>query len=62
MKLSTEAIVAAAIAVIFAGLSLGAIAREQGGSGSSAHNVYIATSNSSPSQVTANGQDVLRLN
>ena len=62
MKLSTEAIVAAAIAVIFAVLSLGAIAREQGGSGSNAHNAYIATSSSSLSQVTADGQDVLRFN
>jgi hypothetical protein len=61
MKLSTEAIVAAAIAVIFAVLSLGAIAREQGEPGSSAHNVYIATSNSSLSEVTESGKDVLGL-
>ena len=52
MRLSTEAIVAAAIALIFAVLSLGGIARERGEPGNSAHNVYIATSNSSPSQVT----------
>jgi len=62
MRLSTEAIVAAAIALIFAVLSLGAIARERGEPGNSAHNVYIATSNSSRSQLTANGQDVLRFN
>jgi len=62
MKLSTEAIVAAAIAVIFAVLSLGAIAREQGGYGSNGRNPYIATSSSSLSQVTAKGQDVLRFN
>jgi hypothetical protein len=62
MKLSTEAIVAAAIGVVFAILSLGAIAREQGGSGSNAHIAYIATSSSSVSQVTASGQGVLRFN
>jgi len=62
MKLSTEAIVAAAIALIFAVLSLGAIAREQGGPVSSAHNVYIAASGSSLSQVTANEQNVLQFN
>jgi hypothetical protein len=62
MKLSTEAIVAVAIAVIFAALSLGAIVREQGGSGGNPHNPYIATSSSSLSQATAKGQDVLRLN
>jgi len=59
MKLSTEAIVAAAIAVIFAVLSLGAIARERGERGSGVHNAYVATSNSSLRRITANGQDVL---
>jgi len=62
MKLSTEAIVAATIGVIFAVLSLGAIAREQGRSESNAHNAYIATSSSSLSQVTASEQNVLRFN
>ena len=59
MKLSTEAIVAAAIALIFAALSMGAIAPEQGPLGSSAHNVYIATS-PGISQIPANGPDVPR--
>jgi len=62
MKLSTEAIVAVAITLIFAVLSLGAIAREQGGSRSNTRNAYIATSGSGLSQVTANRQDVLRFN
>jgi hypothetical protein len=35
MKLSTETIVAAAVAVVFAVLTLGAIVREQGAPGSS---------------------------
>ena len=61
MRLSTEAIVAAAIAGIFAALSLGAIAREQGERPSSTHNVLVATSNSGPSQITANRQGVLRV-
>jgi hypothetical protein len=59
MKLSTEAIVAAAIAVIFAILSLGAIASERGEQGSSGSNVYVATSNSSLSHIPANGRDAL---
>ena len=46
MKFSTEAIVAVAIAVVFALLSFGAIAREQGqGPARSGHNAYIAGSN-----------------
>jgi hypothetical protein len=46
MKLSTEAIVALAVAVVFALLSLGAIAREQGQQPAGAtHNAYI-TANS----------------
>jgi hypothetical protein len=44
--LSTEAIVAAVIAGIFAALSLGTIAREEGERGSSTHNIFVATSNS----------------
>jgi hypothetical protein len=39
MKLSTEAIVAAAVAVVFAVLTLGAIVREQGAPGNSLTNV-----------------------
>jgi hypothetical protein len=44
MKLSTEAIVAAAVAVAFAVLSLGAIAREQSERGPNAPNAYVANS------------------
>jgi hypothetical protein len=51
MKLSTEAIVAAAVAVVFAILTLGAIAREQGAPGSSSTNM------SGLSQVAALGFD-----
>jgi hypothetical protein len=49
MKLSTEAIVAGAIAVIFAVLSLGAIAREQGEPRRAGHNRYVAASTASVS-------------
>ena len=59
MKFSTEAIVAAAVAVVFALLSLGAIAREQGEPARSGHNTYIATSNVNLSQVAASDTDVL---
>ena len=60
MKFSTEAIVAAAVAIVFALLSFGAIAREQGqGPVRSGHNAYIAASNIKISQVTANDVDVL---
>lgn len=46
MKLSTEAIVALAVAVVFALLSFGAIAREQEQRPvGSEHNAYIAASN-----------------
>jgi hypothetical protein len=46
MKFSTEAIVALAVAVVFALLSFGAIAREQGQRPArSGHNAYIAASN-----------------
>jgi hypothetical protein len=51
MKLSTEAIVAAAVAVVFAVLTLGAIAREEGALGSSSTNM------SALSQVAALGFD-----
>jgi hypothetical protein len=59
MKFSTEAIVAAAVAVVFALLSFGAIAREQGEPARSGHNAYIAASNVKLSQVTASETDVL---
>ena len=59
MKFSTEAIVAAAVAVVFVLLSFGAIAREQGEPARSGHNAYIAPSNANPSQVAASETDVL---
>jgi hypothetical protein len=60
MKFSTEAIVAVAVAVVFALLTLGAIAREQGqGPGRGGHNAYIAANNVNLSQVAASESDVL---
>ena len=59
MKFSTEAIVAVDIAVVFALLSFGAIAREQGEPARSGHNPYIAGSNVNLSQVAASETDVL---
>jgi hypothetical protein len=60
MKFSTEAIVAVAVAVVFALLSFGAIAREQGqGPARSGHNAYIAASNANLSQVAASETGVL---
>jgi hypothetical protein len=55
MKFSTEAIVALAVATVFAVLSFGAIAREQGERPKlNTHNRYIAAS-----QIAANNTDVL---
>jgi hypothetical protein len=51
MKLSTESIVAAAVAVVFAVLSMGAIAREQGERATGAANSPAIT------QVAARGFD-----
>jgi hypothetical protein len=60
MKFSTEAIVAAAVAVVFALLSFGAIAREQGqGPARGGHNAYIGASNIKLSQVADSETDVL---
>ena len=60
MRFSTEAIVALAVAVVFALLSFGAIAREQGQRPSdSGHNAYIAASNVNLSQVSPGNPDVL---
>ena len=59
MKFSTEAIVAAAVAVVFALLSFGAIAREQGEPARSGHNAHIAANNVNLNQVVASGTDVL---
>jgi hypothetical protein len=61
MKLSTEVIVAVAVAVVFALLSLGAIAREQGEPGRAGHNAYIGANNVSLSQVAVTETDVLGL-
>jgi hypothetical protein len=60
MKFSTEAIVAAAVATVFALLSFGAIAREQGqGPARSERNAYVVASNVNLSQVAASNTDVL---
>ena len=59
MKFSTEAIVAATVAVVFALLSLGAIAREQGEREQRGHNAYIATGSVHLSQVAGSDTDVL---
>lgn len=60
MKYSTEAIVAAAVAVVFALLSFGAIARDQGqGPARSGHNAYIAASDVNLSQAAASKTEVL---
>ena len=62
MKFSTEAIVAAAVAVVFVLLSFGAIAREQGqGPARGGHNAYMAASNVNLSQVAASDTDVLSI-
>jgi CHASE1-domain containing sensor protein len=62
MKFSTEAIVALAVAVVFALLTLGAIAREQEQEQEPAragHTAYIAANNVNLSQVAASRTDVL---
>lgn len=59
MTFSTETIVAAAVGVVFALLTFGAIAREQGEPVRSVHNAYIAASNVNLSQVAASETDVL---
>jgi hypothetical protein len=60
MKLSTEAIVALAVAVVFVLLSFAAIAREQGQQPSgAAHHAYIAATSVKVSQSVASQTDVL---
>ena len=60
MTFSTEAIVALAVAVVFALLSVGAIAREQGqASALGRQNTYIAANDVNVSYVGANNPDVL---
>ena len=62
MNLSTEAIVAFAVAVVFVLLSFGAIAREQGqGPARDGHNPYIAANNVSLSEVAAGERGIPRL-
>ena len=62
MKFSTEAIVAAAVAIVFALLSFGAIAREQGQKPpNNGDNAYVAANNVNLSQVAASNPDVLGL-
>jgi len=60
MKLSTEAIVALAVAVVFVLLSFAAIAREQGQQGAGAgHHAYIAATTVKVSHGVASQTDVL---
>ena len=59
MTFSIEAIVAAVIAVVFALLSLGAIAREQGERPISGPNAYVATSNAHLTHVAAGENDAV---
>jgi hypothetical protein len=60
MSLSTEALVAAFLAVIFAVLSLGAIAREQGDRGPGQQAVsapsFVSAATSRPSLAAVRGQ------
>ena len=60
MRFSTEALVAAAVAIVFVLLSFGAIAREQGqGPARGGRNAYIAANHVNASQVAASKTDVL---
>ena len=60
MKFSTEAIVAVAVAVVFALLSFGAIAREQGEEPArGGHNAYIAVSDVNLSRGAPSQTDIL---
>ena len=60
MKFSTEAIVALVVALVFALLTVGVIAREQGQEPArGAQNGYIAANNVNLSRVAANNTDVL---
>jgi hypothetical protein len=61
MKFSTEAIVAVSVAIVFALMSVGAIAREQGEPARGGHHSVIAVSNVHLSRVGANKKDVLGL-
>jgi len=60
MSLSTEALVAAFLAIVFAVLSLGAIAREQGDRGPGSRTIsvpsVVSVAGSSVSLATAHGE------
>ena len=58
MKLSIEAKVAAAVAVAFTVLSMGAIAREQSDRGTAARNAYGPTNSSGLSQMSVPGSTI----
>ncbi len=57
MKLSIEAKVAAAVAIAFAGLSIGAIAQEQSQRGIGSSNGYGPTNSTALSQVSLRGSE-----
>lgn len=60
MRFSTEALVAAAVAIVFVLLSFGAIAREQGqGPANGGRKAYIAANYVNVNQVAARKTDVL---
>jgi hypothetical protein len=60
MKFSTEAIIALAVAIAFALLTFGAIAREQGQEAArSGQNAYIAANNLTLTHVGAGNPDIL---
>jgi hypothetical protein len=60
MKFSTEAIVALAVGIVFALLTLGVIAREQGQEPArGGQNAFIAANNITLSRVAAGNPDVL---
>jgi hypothetical protein len=60
MKFSTEAIVALAVAIVFALLTFGVIAREQGQEPArGGQNAYIAANNITLTHVAAGNPDIL---
>ena len=60
MKFSTEAIIALAVAIAFALLTFGVIAREQGQEAArSGQNAYIAANNLTLTRVGAGNPDIL---
>ena len=62
MKFSTEAVVAATVAILFTLLSFGAIVRERGqGNVVTEPNAYVAATNVKVSQIAAGNTQVLGL-